>query len=45
MSTGFFDPEAGLGICGDWTRGDKVEDAFVSAEDLVDEILPACGLG
>ena len=40
-----FDPEVGLGICGDWTRGDKVEDAFVSAEDLVDVILPAYGLG
>lgn len=43
--TTLFDAEAGLGVCGDWTRGDRVEDAFVSAEGLVDAILPAFGLG
>lgn len=40
-----FDAGAGIGVCGDWTRGDRVEDAFVSAEGLVDAILPSFGLG
>jgi len=33
-----WDREAGLGVCGDWTRGDRVEDAYLSAEALVEEI-------
>ena len=33
-----WDCEAGLGACGDWTRGDRVEDAFLSAEALVEAI-------
>lgn len=40
-----FDAEAGIGVCGDWTRGDTVEDAFLSAEALADAILPRFGLG
>lgn len=29
-----WDAEAGLGICGDWLRGDRVEDAYLSALEL-----------
>jgi predicted NAD/FAD-dependent oxidoreductase len=31
-----WDRDSGLGACGDWTRGDRVEDAYLSAEALVD---------
>ncbi len=40
-----FDRKAGLAVCGDWLRGDKVEAAFLAAEELADAILPAIGLG
>lgn len=33
-----WDRDAGLGACGDWTRGDRVEDAYLSAEALVEEM-------
>lgn len=29
----------GLGACGDWCRGDRVEDAFLSGAAMADEIL------
>ena len=34
-----YDPAMGIGVCGDWLRGDCVEDAFLSAEGLADAIL------
>lgn len=34
-----WDPATGLGVCGDWTNGDRVEAAFTSAADLVSAIL------
>ena len=34
-----WDGEQKLGVCGDWTLGDRVEDGFVSASRLVDRIL------
>lgn len=40
-SEALWDPELGLGACGDWVRGDRVEDAYVSAEELADAILEA----
>ena len=40
-----FDRKAGLAICGDWLRGEKVEAAFLAAEELADAILPAIGHG
>ncbi|MEM9175903.1 MAG: NAD(P)-binding protein [Myxococcota bacterium] len=43
-SAALFDAEVGLAVCGDWLRGDSVEDAYVSAEDLADVLLPAYGL-
>lgn len=33
-----WDADSGLGACGDWVVGDRVEDAFLSAEHLVAEI-------
>jgi renalase len=33
-----WDRELGLGACGDWTQGDRVEDAYQSAEALADAI-------
>lgn len=33
-----WDREIGLGACGDWVCGDRVEDAFLSAERLADAI-------
>jgi len=32
------DRETGLGACGDWVRGDRVEDAYLSGEALADVI-------
>ena len=40
-----FDPERRLGVCGDWVRGDRVEDAFLSAEALADAIEPIRSAG
>ena len=37
--TPLWDPEVGIGLCGDWTQGDRLEDAFVSAERLADAML------
>ena len=34
-----WDPEIGLGVCGDWLQGDRIEDAFLSAERLAEAIL------
>jgi predicted NAD/FAD-dependent oxidoreductase len=34
-----WDSEIGLGACGDWVQGDRVEDAFLSADALANEIL------
>jgi predicted NAD/FAD-dependent oxidoreductase len=36
--TPLWDRGLGLGACGDWTHGDRVEDAYVSAEALADAI-------
>jgi len=36
--TTVWDTKLGLGACGDWTHGDRVEDAFESAEALADVI-------
>lgn len=33
-----WDETIGLGACGDWTLGDRVEDAFMSAESLANAI-------
>jgi predicted NAD/FAD-dependent oxidoreductase len=33
-----YDAELGLGVCGDWCRGDRVEDAFVSGLALARRI-------
>ena len=33
-----FDESLGLGVCGDWLRGDRIEDAFLSAEVLAGAI-------
>jgi len=30
------DPERGIGACGDWCRGDRVEDAFLSGSSLAE---------
>ncbi|MDH4442100.1 MAG: NAD(P)-binding protein [Rhizobium sp.] len=35
-----FDPETGLGACGDWCIGNRVEAAFESASSLADTITP-----
>ncbi|MFK7898163.1 MAG: NAD(P)/FAD-dependent oxidoreductase [Myxococcota bacterium] len=37
--TPLWDPSLGIGLCGDWTQGDRLEDAFVSAERLADAML------
>lgn len=34
-----WDASAALGVCGDWVRGDRIEDAFLSAERLADGML------
>ncbi len=34
----FFDESLGLGVCGDWLCGDRIEDAFLSAEGLAGAI-------
>ena len=33
-----WDRDMRIGACGDWTHGDRVEDAFLSAEALADAI-------
>ena len=33
-----WDPEIGLGLCGDWCRGSRVEGAFLSGKDLAGRI-------
>ena len=33
-----WDPDLRLGACGDWVKGDRVEDAYLSAEVLADAI-------
>lgn len=38
-----WDAEARLGVCGDWTLGDRVESAFESGERLARAILAARG--
>ncbi|MCA9505299.1 MAG: NAD(P)-binding protein [Spirochaetaceae bacterium] len=38
------DREAGLGVCGDWTLGDRVEDAFLSGDLLFGVMRDAWGL-
>lgn len=37
--TPLFEPDAGMGVCGDWVGGDRVEDAFLSAERLASAIV------
>jgi hypothetical protein len=34
-----FDPASGLGVCGDWCLGGKVEAAFLSGRALARQIL------
>ncbi len=34
-----WDATRNLGVCGDWLQGDRIEDAFLSAERLAAEIL------
>ena len=34
-----WDPSRGIGVCGDWVRGDGVENAYLSAEHLAAAIL------
>ena len=34
-----WDPDMGIGACGDWIQGDRVEDAYLSADALASEIL------
>jgi predicted NAD/FAD-dependent oxidoreductase len=36
--TPLWHPETGIGACGDWVGGDRVEDAYVSAEALADRL-------
>ncbi len=43
--TALWDGAARLGVCGDWLRGDRIEDAFLSAERLADAMLAARELG
>jgi predicted NAD/FAD-dependent oxidoreductase len=38
-----WDAARSIGACGDWLAGGRVEDAFLSAERLVDEILATRG--
>ncbi|MFO0688031.1 MAG: NAD(P)-binding protein [Myxococcota bacterium] len=40
-----WDPSLGLGVCGDWTQGDRVEDAFLSAERLAEAMIPSLEIG
>lgn len=34
-----FDPESGLGVCGDWCVGGRVEGALISGIDVADRLL------
>ena len=38
-----FDAERGLGVCGDWCLGDRVEDAWTSGRALAERLLAALG--
>lgn len=38
-----WDATQNLGVCGDWLQGDRIEDAFLSAERLAEAILRADG--
>ncbi len=38
-----WDATVRIGACGDWVRGERVEDAFLSAEDLADAVLSNLG--
>ena len=38
-------PEQGLGLCGDWLQGDRVEDAYLSGETLAEQIGSAAASG
>ena len=40
-----WDAELGLGVCGDWTAGERVEDAFLSGEALAQAMLDERGPG
>lgn len=40
-----WDPALGLGVCGDWVQGDRVEDAFLSAERLAESMLASFAPG
>ena len=33
-----WEPSLGVGVCGDWCRGSRVEDAFLSGFMLADQI-------
>jgi renalase len=37
--TPLWEAEIGIGACGDWVQGDRVEDAFLSAESLASAVL------
>ncbi len=39
VGAALWDGKFGLGVCGDWLRGDRIEDAFLSAERLADLML------
>lgn len=38
-----FDPVRQLGACGDWCRGDRLEDAYLSGAALAEQVLAARG--
>ena len=38
-----WDAEQGIGVCGDWLVGDRVEDAFLSGDRLADAMLEGAG--
>lgn len=40
-----WDPALRLGVCGDWTLGDRVEDAFLSAERLAESMIASLERG
>jgi len=36
-----WEAQAGLGLCGDWLNGGKVEGAWLSGQSLAEQILTA----
>ncbi len=38
-------PEQGLGLCGDWLQGDRVEDAYLSGEALAEQVVASLAAG